>query len=698
MAFAFPLALALALALALPRALAQSCPAGTYGAGGVAPCTPCAGSTYALGGASACAPCAAAGSVFVSATAGCAPASAANGPVDSLVFFFSGAQADSVTGFSSSASSAAGISYTTDRLGAANRALALPVGAHLDSDLGALALLPANSSDASIAAFVSCTAIGSPEASVIEFGLPGFAASSTKIGLSVAGTAPAAAPGPIEGACDGRWHHLAVVKSASVVTQYLDGIAVKSSNVTLIIPTNGSSLRIGWNGNPIVPNPLAFTTVGTSRFVAPPGVVAVDVLVVGGGGGGGGTGSACRGGGGGGGGGFICTTLSLTPGQAMPVTVGAGGLGGYSGTANTVVACFVTGGGGGVFCNAGPGGTGLNSSFGPLVALGGGGGGSFQASTNYAPTSGASGGGAGCTYCTSTGNKQCNLLVQSGNMSGAAPIPVGQGNAGGWNFALPGGSAFQIPQGGGGGGGAGTPGANGSIVFAWALGIGGVGGDGLQCPTFGSAFFGGGGGGSGNINVSTLNYISGGLGGGGAGVYSNGATTAYAIGRAGTPNSGGGGGGGANSQGGPGGSGVVMVSWVPPSSLPANAYADATLGGAVSDMRVYSRALSPAEVLQLSQPPLILPGANNPAPEAGAASYSWTQCGAGFFGTVSQTMTRNAATNAWTTSGGASNTCSPCPAGTGCAVGTTTAPAAGSCPAGYCASRPSAARAPRRAR
>ena len=404
------------------------CPAGTSGAGGVAPCTPCAANTYALGGAAACASCGAADSVFVSATAGCAPASAANGPVDRLAFFLSGAQADGVAAFSAAVSAAAGLAYAPDRFGAANAAITLPAGAHLDSAAGALAAqLPANNSDASISAWVSCPPVSSPEASVFEYGAPAFAASIQKIGISVVGTAPPGAPGPVAAsACDGRWHHVAVSKSGTTLTQYLDGVAVASAaNVSLAIPASNASLRIGWNGAPALDNPLVlkneaigstanppYSAPSLQQFVPPPGVTALNVLVVGGGGGGGGGGSACKGGGGGGGGGVICTSLTVGAGKGINYFVGPGGWGGFSsGTGTGTSLPTLTTTSALAFPSFPQSGTdagmvGFNSTFGPLVALGGGGGASFFASTNFAPFSGASGGGAGCYYASSAASNR----------------------------------------------------------------------------------------------------------------------------------------------------------------------------------------------------------------------------------------------------------------------------------------------------
>ena len=77
---------------------------------------------------------------------------------------------------------------------------------------------------------------------------------------------------------------------------------------------------------------VAFTTVGSCDWTPPAGVGWVDVVVVGGGGGGGGGFAGSAWGGGGGAGGYVSTgRVGVTPGTAVKVTVGAGGVGGTGG-------------------------------------------------------------------------------------------------------------------------------------------------------------------------------------------------------------------------------------------------------------------------------------------------------------------------------------------------------------------------------
>jgi hypothetical protein len=197
-------------------------------------------------------------------------------------------------------------------------------------------------------------------------------------------------------------------------------------------------------------------TYGTNGFylkfdVELPSFTA-DYLVVGGGGGGG------RGGGGGGAGGFReFTGETLYKTYAYPITVGTGGAGSTSYTANAD--------------------SGGDSTF-VVTAAGGGGGGSHDAGTT-AP-SGGSGGGGGSAGTAKTGG--------SGNTPSVSPS---QGNNGG------NGSTSASAYGAGGGGGAGSVGANGTSTS------GGNGGSGSTSTIDGNTYAAGGGGTGRGINDGT---------------------------------------------------------------------------------------------------------------------------------------------------------------------------------------------------
>ena len=250
-----------------------------------------------------------------------------------------------------------------------------------------------------------------------------------------------------------------------------------------------------------------FTTPGAFSWTVPSDVTQVSILIVGGGG------SSAEGGGstsgsGGGGAGEVkwIEGVTVTPGQTLNGTVGAGGQP-VSGT-------------GSVPNNGG------DSSFDGTTAIGGGGGGGW----NGAATDGGSGGGGGDS------NGSTN--------AGGAATGTGMGNAGGAGF-----DGGTWGDGAGGGGGAGAIGQDGTAS------AGGTGGDGFEVARLpndgdGGWFGGGGGGGAG----SQSSPATGGKGGGGSSQDSAPGTDAM-------PNTGGGGGGGSvnGTFAGAGGSGVVIL-------------------------------------------------------------------------------------------------------------------------------------------
>jgi len=288
---------------------------------------------------------------------------------------------------------------------------------------------------------------------------------------------------------------------------------------------------ISANYKPMISN--AYTkTDGDSKWVCPPGVTQVEVLVVAGGGGGGSTGSIQAGGGGGAGGLLYDAAYPVTPGSTYSVTVGAGGAPGDA-------------------SSSWDGYNGGNSAFDTITATGGGGGGGQQDRSGQAGGSGggrASGGGSGSEGAGIAGQ---------GFSGGTSNYGNGGGNS----------SPYQC----GGGGGAGGPGGNGKDNPP------NVGGPGLCFTLEGYAKWYAGGGGAGMRNnrfgtgVSTGEHIfqnlgsMGGFGGGGRGgerIDSIANDGKYA-GEDGLNGTGGGGGGGAyaaNGQnGGRGGDGIVVI-------------------------------------------------------------------------------------------------------------------------------------------
>lgn len=191
----------------------------------------------------------------------------------------------------------------------------------------------------------------------------------------------------------------------------------------------------------------AFAASGS--FSVPAGVELVFVSGVGGGGGGGAALSGLGGGGGEGGGGVWRYPVTVTPGDTVAVTIGAGGAGGTAG---------------------GVGGSGGNTSFGSLSLPGGQGGGSSTDHINR--------------YTTPRVHK----------VSGGGMVAGGAGGSAGYSSVMPmmgvgvgiyaGGAATNVNYAGGGGG-------------ASMLGPGGAGGVGDANGSAPATGYGGGGGGSG---------------------------------------------------------------------------------------------------------------------------------------------------------------------------------------------------------
>ena len=315
---------------------------------------------------------------------------------------------------------------------------------------------------------------------------------------------------------------VAVAKGGTGQTSYTDGQLLigntTGNTLAKATLTAGSGVTIT-NG----PGTITIAATGTS------GAIAVDYLVAAGGAGGGRESFSSGVGGGGGAGGLLIGTLAVNRGTTYTVTIGAGG------------AIYGAGPSGAV------GGTGGNSSFSTILALGGGGGGGGTANPASGANGGSGGGGANTTGGTTFG-------------SGTN----GQGRNGG----VAAGTATNAGAGGGGGAGAVGGNANGA-------GTAGVGGAGIASSITGtSTTYAGGGGGCGYTVAG-----AGGAGGGGAGAVYGGANAV-----SGTVNTGGGGGGVANltsTTGTTGGSGIAVFAY--PTTLglatATGTFAQTTSGG-----------------------------------------------------------------------------------------------------------------------
>lgn len=112
---------------------------------------------------------------------------------------------------------------------------------------------------------------------------------------------------------------------------YYDGGTYTHWNEPNLVPgniANGVSI-LGVTGTfagaPPTHGTQTWTTAGSYSFTVPNGVYSISAIITGGGGGGGGEGGGYHGGGGGAGGFGVVVNIPVTPGQVIPVTVGAGG-------------------------------------------------------------------------------------------------------------------------------------------------------------------------------------------------------------------------------------------------------------------------------------------------------------------------------------------------------------------------------------
>ena len=145
-------------------------------------------------------------------------------------------------------------------------------------------------------------------------------------------------------------------------------------------------------------NTASFTTAGTTTWTVPTGVFRVRVRLVGGGGGGaGGNGASTWSSGGGASGGYSEGFVSVTPGQVIVVTIGAGGAGSAQGNGNS-------------------GSTGGTTSFGAFMSATGGSGGFGGTSTSSGGSPGVGSGGSELNLFGANGGdgNPTSALIQGG--------------------------------------------------------------------------------------------------------------------------------------------------------------------------------------------------------------------------------------------------------------------------------------------
>ena len=265
-----------------------------------------------------------------------------------------------------------------------------------------------------------------------------------------------------------------------------------SSSGTLARSITFGSNNINLGITSVALGQLLYDTPGSYSWVVPTGVTSISAVTVGGGGGAGIGGGSYASSAGGGGGLAYGTSISVTPGETLSITVGAGGVeAGSTGTAGSPstltrgATVLLAGNGGGLGAEE--------------VTISGGAGGT---SSGTARTGGGSGGAGGNLVTDGSG----------GGGGGGAGGYSGNGGAGGTynntNFGVPG---FASYGGGGGGGGSG----NASTLSGGAGG--GVGIYGITTNGLGGGVGLGGGGGSSGEAGNNPDGTRGGLYGGGGG-------------------------------------------------------------------------------------------------------------------------------------------------------------------------------------
>jgi hypothetical protein len=232
-----------------------------------------------------------------------------------------------------------------------------------------------------------------------------------------------------------------------------NGSATKANDLvagqTALLVYDGTNLQIANFSPANIPARNTQQFIASANFTVPADVYRVRARVWGGGGGGGGSAGSGGAGSGGGGGGYAEGIVSVTPGQIIPVTVGAAGAGGISAPSN--------------------GNNGGNSSFGGYVSASGGGMG--YAGNGGLQTSLAGVGGSGTGSFAVSGSSAGIAFLVGTSPAGGIGGSAGMGS-GSPTISIGGvGAAGLFPGGGGNGGSigsfAGGAGAAGLVVIEY---------------------------------------------------------------------------------------------------------------------------------------------------------------------------------------------------------------------------------------
>jgi mucin-19 len=162
------------------------CSAGYYsstvGATSSSTCVSCPSNTYSYAGSSSCSSCPS-GTTYISSSLGCKPSSTTSvGPIDTS-FYLSGIDSESISAFSSTTSSMSGITYSSSSSSYPSSAIIVSSGSYLSTSL--LSTLPTGSSPFTISSWVKCDASSlsdlNPSSVVIAWGNIGEMSTSTSL-------------------------------------------------------------------------------------------------------------------------------------------------------------------------------------------------------------------------------------------------------------------------------------------------------------------------------------------------------------------------------------------------------------------------------------------------------------------------------------------------------------------------------------
>jgi mucin-19 len=162
------------------------CSAGYYsstvGATSSSTCVSCPSNTYSYAGSSSCSSCSS-GTTYISSSLGCKPSSTTSvGPIDTS-FYLSGIDSEGISAFSSTTSSMSGITYSTSSSSYPSSAIIVSSGSYLSTSL--LSTLPTGSSPFTISCWVKCDASSlsdlNPSSVVVAWGNIGELSTSTSL-------------------------------------------------------------------------------------------------------------------------------------------------------------------------------------------------------------------------------------------------------------------------------------------------------------------------------------------------------------------------------------------------------------------------------------------------------------------------------------------------------------------------------------